>query len=147
MRDKRPRASTPRQATLLLAPSRLEVAAGTTIRMNLAVLGAQNMTRLPVTVRYDSEVLRLVAVSLGAAWNEGPVPIFLHDSGRPGEVVIGIARVGEAPGVVGTGSLLELEFRALQPGEARVWLERFAVIGADSMSQPTRAVPATVTVR
>ncbi len=131
----------------MLAPSRLEVAAGTTIRMTLAVLGAQNMTRLPVTVRYDGDVLGLVHVSLGAAWNEGPAPVFLYDSGRPGEVVIGVARLGEAPGVMEIGSLLELEFRALQPGEARVWLERFAVIGADSTSQPTRAVPATISVR
>ena len=131
----------------MLTPSRLEVAAGATVRMNLAVLGAQNMTRLPVTVRYDRDVLGLVGVNLGTAWNEGPSPVFLHDSGRPGELVVGITRMGEAPGVVGIGSLLELEFRALQPGEARVWLERFAVIGADSTSQPTRAVAATITVR
>ena len=131
----------------MLAPSRLEVAAGATIRMSLAVLGAQNMTRLPVTVRYDGDLLGLVRVRLGTAWNEGPAPVFLHDSGRRGEIVIGIARMGAAPGVLGIGSLLELEFRALQPGEARVWLERFAVIGADSISQPTRAVPATITVR
>lgn len=147
VRDSVERAPAHGQATLMLAPSRFEVAAGAAIRMNLTILGAQNMTRLPVTVRYDGDVLGLIRVSLGTAWNEGPAPVFLHDSGRPGELVIGIAHMGEAAGVVGIGSLLDLEFRALQPGETRVWLERFAVIGADSTSQPARAIPATIIVR
>jgi len=147
VRDREPGPPAHGQATLMLAPSRLEVATGATIRMSLAVLGARNMTRLPVTVRYDSELLDLISVRLGDAWNDGPKPVFLHDTARPGEIVVGIARFGDVPGLVGIGAVLELEFRARQPGEARLWLDRFAVIAADSTSQPTRAVPATITVR
>ena len=58
--------------TLLLTPSRLEVAVGSRVRLTLSVLGANDLRRLPVTIRFDPEVVELVSVNLGAAWTIGP---------------------------------------------------------------------------
>lgn len=135
-------------ATLLLTPSKRQVALGAELRLSLSVLGADDLRRLPATVRYDDHLLELVAVRLGAAWDERPQPVLLHDSSRSGEIVIGLGLLDkELAGISGSAELLELEFRAIGSGDARVVLERYAVIAAESRPQPVRALAAEILVR
>jgi hypothetical protein len=135
-------------ATLLLTPSRLEVAAGSTVRLSLSVLGAEDLRRMPATVYFDAGVLELVDVHLGSAWKDGPRPLLLHDASRPGEVVIGLGLLDRRlHGVSGSVELLELEFRAVDRGIATLRLEHFAVIGAASRAQPSSALAAEILVR
>ena len=129
--------------TLLLTPSRLEVAVGSRVRLTLSVLGADDLRRLPVTIRFDPEVVELVSVSLGTAWEDRPAPVFLHDSSRPGELVVGLAQLNRNdPGIFGVAEVLELEFRAIGRGTAELVLDRFAAITGDT---PTREATALVT--
>ncbi|MGD8327950.1 MAG: cohesin domain-containing protein [Acidobacteriota bacterium] len=135
-------------ATLLLTPSHLQLQRGERVRLTLSVLGADDLRRLPATLRFDPAVLELTAVRLGNAWDDGPQPLLLHDASRPGEVTIGLGLLDKkAPGVNGSAELLELEFVALGAGDAALRIERFAAIGAGSKPQPTTAVTAEIVVQ
>jgi hypothetical protein len=133
-------------ATLMLTPSNAVATAGGSVRISLSVLGADPIGRLPVTVRFDPEILELAGVELGPAWDGRSPPLLLYDAGRPGELVIGLAQLGGGGGA-GNGDLLDLEFHARRSGSASLWLERFAVIGSGSKIQAAQARGATVTVR
>ena len=136
------------RARLVLTPSRLEVDAGSVVRLSLSVLGARDVSRLPVTLRYDPEILHPSSVRLSKAWDTGPKPVLLHNSSRPGELVIGIARLASSgAGIAGTAELVRIEFRTLRPGDTEIRLERFALIGADSRAQPVDPSVASITVR
>lgn len=135
-------------ATLLLTPSRLRVQRGQRVRLTLSVLGADDLRRLPATVRFAPDVLELAAVRLGRVWDEGPEPVLLHDASRPGEVTIGLGLLDKnATGVTGSAELLELEFIAVGVGDAALRIERFAAIGPGSKPQPTTALSAEIVVR
>jgi len=135
-------------ATLLLAPSHLKLRRGQRVRLTLSVLGADDLRRLPATLRFDPAVLALTALRLGSVWDDGAEPILLHDASRPGEVTIGLALLDKnAPGVFGSAELLELEFIALGAGDAALRIERFAAIGPGSRPQPSTAVTAEIVVQ
>lgn len=135
-------------ATLLLTPSRLQAAPGSRIRLTLSILGADDVRRLPLTVRFDPDVIELVSVSLGSAWRDRPMPVLLHDASRPGELVVGLGQLDKNErGITGVAELLELEFLALAPGNAGIVLERFAAISAGARAQTTTARAADIVVR
>ena len=135
-------------ATLLLTPSRLQAAAGSRIRLTLSILGADDVRRLPVTIRFDPKVIELVSVGLGSAWNDRPQPVLLHDASRPGELVVGLGQLDtNKGGISGVAELLELEFLALAPGNAGIVLERFAAISAGGRAQTATARASDIVVR
>ncbi len=136
------------RATLLLTPSRLEVAVGARVRLTLSVLGANDLRRLPATIRFDAAVLELRSVTLGSAWTDGTEPILLHDSGRAGELVIGLGLLDKTePGISGSAELIELEFSAVGAGNAGLIIDSFAVITAGSRTQSAAALSAEIVVR
>lgn len=138
----------PEGTVLLLTPSHLQVARGAPVRLTLSVLGADDLRRLPVTIRFDPGVLEPVDVRLGAAWGGGPPPLLLFDSHRPGEVVIGLALIDrQRAGVSGSAELLELEFRAVGPGHAALRIERFAALSAGGRARPAAAAATEIVVR
>jgi len=135
-------------ATLLLTPSRFEIAAGSTLHLSLSVLGANDLRRLPVTVRFDPDVLEFVSVGLGSGWDEGPQPVLMHDSSRPGEIVIGLGLLDKKlAGLNGSVELLEFEFLAVGRGDAGLRLENFAAIAGGARAQPTSAAGTEIVVR
>ncbi len=134
--------------TLLLTPSRFDVAIGSRVRLTLSVLNANDLRRLPVTIRFDPKVLQLVSVDLGDAWDLRPEPVFLHDSSRPGELVVGLAQLNrDDPGIFGFAEVLELEFRAIGHGNAGLVLDRFAAISGGATGRETIALAAEIVVR
>jgi hypothetical protein len=135
-------------AMLLLTPSHLEVEPGARLRLVLSVIGAEDLRRLPATVRFDPAVLEPVDVRPGSAWRDGPPPLLLYDAGRPGDLVIGLALLDrQQPGVSGSAELLELEFRAVGRGNAALRIERFAALGAGGLAQVMRAAAPEIVVR
>jgi len=136
------------EALLLLTPGVLEVAKGETVRLAIVVLRARGVRSFPATVAYDPEVLELVDVQSGRAWETGAPPVLLHDESRAGEAILGISRLGPSAGTLsGTGELVELRFRARARGETEIRLDRFALLGNGSSVQPARARGARITVR
>ena len=135
-------------ATLLLTPSRLQAAPGSRIRLTLSILGAHDVRRLPVTIRFDPNVIELVSVGLGSAWKNRPQPLLIHDESRPGELVVGLGQLDKnKSGITGVAELLELKFVALAPGNAGIVLERFAAISAGARAQTTTALATNIVVR
>lgn len=135
-------------ATLMLTPSRQRLAAGERTVLSLSILAADDLRRLPATVRFDDAILELASVRLGSGWDAAPKPVLLHDASRAGEVVIGLALLDrDRPGISGTAELLELEFVAVAPGEASLSIEGFAVISAASRARPATAVGAEIVVQ
>lgn len=119
-----------------------------TFRLAVAVLGARSLRSFPTTLNYDPQVLELVDVEVGSAWQGGSRPVLLVDESEPGKVTLGISRLGASAGAVqGLGELVELRFRAAGGGETEISLERFALLGAGSTVQSARAQAARVTVR
>jgi hypothetical protein len=138
----------PAGATLLLTPSTVVTAPGSRIRLTLSILGADDLRRFPVTVRFDPAVVGVASVRLGSAWHTRQQPVLLHDESRPGELIVGLGQLArDQAGISGSAELLELELIALAPGEAIVTLERFAAIGAGSKAQRTAALTASIVVR
>jgi hypothetical protein len=135
-------------ATLLLTPSNLELTRGTTLRLSLSVLGADDLRRLPVTVRFNPEVLRFASVTLGAAWDNQPKPVLLHDASRAGELIIGLGLIDrDASGISGSVELLELAFETIGSGDAALRLEDFAAITAGSRILPLAGASAKIVIR
>lgn len=136
------------EALLLLTPGRQEVDPGDTVRLAVVMLRARAVRSFPATVDYDPEVLELVSVETGRAWEEGVPPVLLHDESRPGRALLGISRLGPSAGTLeGTGELVELRFRARSRGQTEIRLQRFALLGEGSSVQPARARSARITVR
>jgi len=135
-------------ATLLLTPSRLVTTPGSRIRLTLSILGADDLRRLPMTIRFDPRVVAVASVRLGSAWSARQQPVLLHDTSRPGELIIGLGQLArDETGISGSAELLELELIALAAGDADLALERFAAIGEGSKAQQTVALTASISVR
>ncbi len=135
-------------ATLLLTPSTVLTTPGTRFRLTLSILGAEDLRRLPVTLRFDPAVVEVVSVSLGSAWDDREQPILLYDASRPGELVVGLGQLDrDKTGLFGAAELLELELLAVAAGSAEIVLERFAAIGSGSKPHRTVALTARILVR
>lgn len=144
----RPRQDEDDGAKLFLRPAIAIAAPGELVSMGLVVRGAQDVSRVPVTIRFDPAVLRVASVRVGRAWQDGPPPALLHDASSPGVVVIGIARLGrDAPAIPAEGELVRVTFEALAAGSTTLELERFALLGASSRAQSVEATPGRVVVR
>ena len=136
------------QAQLMLSPEAATVAPGDEVSMRLLVVGAQELLRLPVTLRYDPQVVRVVSVHVGSAWKGGTAPTLMYDTSRPGKLVVGLARLGrEATPITGAGEVLRITFEAVAPGETELGLERYALLGRRARSQVVAAKPAKVSVQ
>lgn len=144
----RERPETRRRARLTLSPASVTLAPGDELRMRLIVVGARDLLRLPATLRYDPRVLRVVSVSAGAAWQGSAAPALMYDSSRPGELVVGLARLGrDAEPLAAGGDVLRVTFEAIAPGESDICLERYALLGKGGRSQEVEVEPAKVSIQ
>ncbi|MFQ5745335.1 MAG: cohesin domain-containing protein [Acidobacteriota bacterium] len=141
-------AATGAKARLILISSRRRLKVGRPLQVTLKVRNADSLLRVPATLLFDPEILQLVSVEAGPAWDDGPEPVLLHHANKRGELTIGIARLGaDAVPIQGSAKLLRVNFRAVGSGTTRLHLKSFAVLGPGSTQQPARAKSATVTVR
>jgi hypothetical protein len=137
-----------RQARLTLSPASATLAPGDELQMRLTVAGARGLLRLPATLRYDPRLLRVVSVSAGAAWQGSAPPTLMYDTSRPGELVVGLARLGRDADPLATGGeVLRVTFEAMVPGESEISLERYALLGKGGRSQEVEAKPAKVSIQ
>lgn len=136
------------EAVLLLTPARRTLEVGDRLRLSVSAVNLRSLSRLPLTLVYDPQVLRFGGIEAGRLWTQGPEPVLLSDASRPGRVVIGVAQLGDdAVPLSGRGVLVDLHFEAIARGETELSLDRFALLGPDGKTQPSRARTAVVTVR
>ena len=114
----------------------ITLARGARSTANLLVLEvrAQSVTGLygaAFDLRYPGTLLdyqaRVPGTFLGA---NASVQVF---ESEPGTLVVGVSRVGNLPGVDGSGVLVELELAPLAPGSGPLAFARNAAIGADGV--------------
>lgn len=136
------------RARLTLSPATTVAAPGDELIVQLLVVGAQNLLKLPATLHYDPLVVRVVSVRAGSAWARGAAPTLMYDTSHPGELVVGLARLGrEVSPVTGDGELLRITFEAVAPGDTELTLKRFALLGRRAESQHVNARSAKVSVQ
>jgi general secretion pathway protein D len=123
---------------LWLAPQRLEVAPGDQFEVRLQVTAHQPISHLPLSLDFDPAVLAVDKVEAGDFLGGAGEAQVLSDTSRPGVLVLGASRLGQVPGVQGTGTVARITFRALRKGSSRI---TFAATKA--LDPALRAVGAT----
>ena len=82
------------------------------------------VSHLPVTLTFDPRFLEVVQVQRGGFLGSSGQAKFMADSSTPGRVVLGASRVGQQPGVTGSGLVASLRFRALEAGQTTLDFEK-----------------------
>jgi general secretion pathway protein D len=100
-----PAQGTPNGAVLSFDPSTVDAPVGSTIAVNVAIAGGQNVYSIPVQIGYDPKTLSLVNVSNGSFLSrDGQVVALVHrDDPMTGQVQVTATRPPGAPGVSGEG--------------------------------------------
>jgi len=134
--------------SLALQPSVVSVAPGDVFTLSVAVDARVPVSHLPTTIAYDSQVLAVESVEDGGFLGGAGVAQVLADTSTPGTIVLGASRLGERPGVAGTGDVARITFRALAAGDAKVRFGDRRVLDPDLLEiAGVRAQGATVEVR
>lgn len=105
---------------LWLSPQRLEVAPGDRFEVRLEVAAGQPVSHLPLSLGFDPAVLAVEKVEAGDFLGGSGEAQVLSDTGRAGSIVLGASRLGQVPGIQGTGTVARITFRALKEGSTRV---------------------------
>ena len=94
-------------------------ASGSLFTVNVLVVGAQGVLGASFDVVYDPSHVNFFNWSHGELLEaDGHAPTYLLSATRPGVLVVGLSRFGEAGGVDsnGTAILIRLTFRAVEAG-------------------------------
>ncbi len=134
----------PPKVELELQPVRPLVAPGATFDVKLVVNARVPVSHLPVTLTFDPRVLEVVHVQRGGFLGSSGQAQFMADTSNPGRVVLGASRVGQRPGVTGTGLVANLRFRALEEGQTTVGFEKGRAL--DQRLKPINPVGRAVAV-
>jgi general secretion pathway protein D len=125
---------------VVIRPSSGEVPVGSSVELTVTISGATDVASVPFQLLFNPAVLR---------FENGQEKRFLGGDGRatvflvaPGpdkaRVVVGHSRLGQGPGIAGSGVLCSLTFVAIGAGDAGFALERAAVIDSSGETRPTR---------
>ncbi|MDX1501022.1 MAG: hypothetical protein R3325_01580 [Thermoanaerobaculia bacterium] len=128
-----------------LEPAAVAVAPGESFELRLVAVAARPVAHLPVTLRFDPQVVRVVEVAAGDFPGGAEV---LADLGRPGVAVIGASRSDGGAAPAGAGVLARLTVRALAPGDAALTIEPGEPLGAglEPLSSARRRPPSVTVV-
>jgi hypothetical protein len=85
-----------------------------TLVLEVRLLGVSDLYGAAFDLRFPSGVLQFVRATAGETLGGGAVQAALSG---PGNLVVGASRLGEVPGIEGSGVLLTLEFTAIAAGE------------------------------
>ncbi len=116
-RTKPPATGEPR---VFLGLDRKRVQVGEQFTVTVRIERGRDVAHVPFHLEFDPAALRFVSGSEGTLLNsDGADTIFQAATAeRGGRVIVGLSRLGRAPGVAGDGQLCALEFEALAPGES-----------------------------
>lgn len=131
---------------LWLTPGRLSVSPGDTFEVKVQADAGRLVSHLPLSLSFDPAVLAVEKVEAGGFLGGSGESRVMSDFGRPGALVIGASRLGQVPGVKGTGTLARITFRAVGVGSSELLFDGKAL---DSGLKPlaVRTRPAMVDVQ
>jgi len=106
--------------SLAIEPSVVSVAAGDVFSVSVAVDARVPVSHLPATIAYDPKVLEVEKVEDGGFLGGSGAAQVLADTSTAGTIVLGASRLGQRPGVAGTGDVARITFRALHTGDSGI---------------------------
>lgn len=143
-----PAQGNPNGAVLSFDPSTVDAPVGSTIAVNVAIAGGQNVYSVPVQIGYDPKTLSLVNVSNGSFLSrDGQVVALVHrDDPLTGQVQITATRPPGAPGVSGEGQVFTLTFMAKSPGASQLSIHQAVLRDAAQQKIAATGSQAMITV-
>jgi hypothetical protein len=136
--------------TLTLVPAPDDRSPSDRLRIQVVLSGAQEITSVPLHVRFDPEVLEFLGATTGRALEEGrlqPILLASVNSHRPGDLAVGLALIGGSGTFTGSGTVALLEFRTLRTGRTELALDQASVRGVTGEPLPVRIEGIGVQVR
>lgn len=133
---------------LRLAPTRTQVAAGDAFAVSVLVSGAEGVGTMNFQLQYDPDVLRFVPPAEPGDFlmsGGGLGDLQAIESAEGGLIVVS-SSVGSEDGASGSGTLLKLNFVALQGGDSGFAFAGGNVRGVDGDKQPASFRASNVTV-
>lgn len=105
---------------------------GTTLDLELRAEQVTDLYGVSFDLRYPSGNLRLDSSAEGPFLGAGGEDTFFEVAEpTPGRLVVGLSRVGQAPGADGTGVLLQLRFTAVAAGNGSLSFEANRAYASD----------------
>ena len=126
----------------------IQAAPGSMINLSLQVIGVTDLSGVaPIKIKYDASKLRLNDAVQGEFMGRDGQRVSLSKDIRndTGEATIAVTRAPGAPGMGGSGALLNLSFQAVGTGESRVSVEEIQI--KDSKNQTIAATTTQVLVK
>ncbi len=134
-----PSTTVPAGATrLLFNPGIVQAQLGSPVVVTLQIDNASDLSAVPVRVKWDPKILRLNQVTpsgLLAQGNTNPPSLDIRNDA--GEAAIDISRVTGAPGINGSGALMQFTFTAVGKGATTIAVTDVNL--KDSKQQPISA--------
>jgi hypothetical protein len=123
------RARTPAKVKLRLVPGALGVAVGDRFEMRIEAEATVPLSHLPMVITYNGQVLEAVSWVRGPLLGADGEAELLGAVGEPGRLILGASRLGERPGITGTGTVAVVTFQAKKTGVATVRLAKPKALG------------------
>jgi general secretion pathway protein D len=128
----------PAPVTFSLTQPAAAPAVGSNFPMAVTLNGAQDVSSVPLQIRYDPSKLSLVNVDSGdLLGKDGQAVALVHRDDGPGMITIVASRPPGSKGVTGTGPVCVLTFQAKAAGESDVVITRPGAL--DSAQKPIPA--------
>lgn len=135
---------------LSLMPSHGEVSAGEIVSVQVVLSEADHVSSVPFHIRFNHEVLEYVGAKSGPAIvSRSLQPILLAsvNPARPDDLGVGLALVRSSGRFSGSGTVVVLDFRALQAGHSDLMLEKASVRDAHGRPLTVQIESSTLAVR
>lgn len=120
------------------SPNSVSLASGsgssaTTLFLEVRATSVTDLYGVAFDLRYPNTVLQFVRSTPGPLMEAGSVQAVVAGEGN---LVVGATRLGEVPGVTGSGVLMTLEFTALVAGDGTFSFARNSALDPDARTLP-----------
>jgi cohesin domain-containing protein len=135
---------------LSLAPSSSALSPGQPLVVKVLLSEGGSISSVPFHLKFDPEVLQYVGAHEGGLFRSTslqPVLLASVNPSRPGDLAVGLSMIESSGLLSGSGGILEIEFRALQPGHSELLFDRASIRGATGEPLPVELIASRVTVR
>lgn len=105
----------------------------TTLLLEVRAISVTDVYGVAFDLRYPNTLLQFVRATPGPLLEAGSVQAAVSGEGN---LVVGATRLGEVPGITGSGTLLTLEFTALTAGDGTFSFSRNSALDPDARAIP-----------
>jgi general secretion pathway protein D len=131
-------------------PSYLGTAPGQEFGASVVISGATGVGSVPFHLEFDPEILEFLGADQTSPFlsRDGTQVFVLATlSGNGREVIVGLSRQGNRPGIDGQGTLIQLRFRARKSGTTTLNFSNLSVLDPNAQPLPYDKLGMTVVVQ